>query len=163
LKTKRVAEETPPSVKAIADMLPSGTDLNAPGWREVGKKKRRCPSCGNEREEKELMEEGCLICGWPPQPKIGKNLAAWKEVSVEKSPNPLVDIFEGPDYVKIVMEGPYAKEDSIGARIDPKGQKLIVATSMRIDEIELPCAVVGDPVVSLKHGVLEVMVKKHAH
>ena len=44
--------------------FPSGTNLNARGWREVETRKIRCPGCGNEREEKEFMEKGCPICGW---------------------------------------------------------------------------------------------------
>jgi hypothetical protein len=51
--------------------FPSGTNLNAPGWREVETKKVRCPSCGNGRPEKELIEKGCALCGWtsPLKPK----------------------------------------------------------------------------------------------
>lgn len=44
--------------------FPSGTNLNAPGWRDVEKTFVRCPECGNRREEKELLEKGCPICGW---------------------------------------------------------------------------------------------------
>lgn len=44
--------------------FPSGTNLNAAGWREVDKVKADCPECGNRREEQLLLEEGCPICGW---------------------------------------------------------------------------------------------------
>jgi len=44
--------------------FPSGTDLNARGWREVEIEKVKCPGCGNERPEKELIEIGCPLCGW---------------------------------------------------------------------------------------------------
>jgi hypothetical protein len=44
--------------------FPSGTDLNAAGWREADKIKASCPECGNQREERILIEEGCPICGW---------------------------------------------------------------------------------------------------
>ena len=44
--------------------FPSGVNLNAPGWRELEVKKAKCPNCGNEREEKRLLEWGCPICGW---------------------------------------------------------------------------------------------------
>ena len=44
--------------------FPSGADLNAPGWREVEIEKVKCPGCGNERKEKELIEIGCTLCGW---------------------------------------------------------------------------------------------------
>ena len=44
--------------------FPSGTNLNAVGWREADKVKANCPECGNRREEKLLIEEGCPICGW---------------------------------------------------------------------------------------------------
>jgi len=52
--------------------FPSGTNLNAPGWKEVEIKKVRCPGCGNERPEKELIEVGCPLCGWtsPLKPKL---------------------------------------------------------------------------------------------
>ncbi|HIE31110.1 MAG TPA: gas vesicle protein [Methanosarcinales archaeon] len=44
--------------------LPSGADLNAAGWREADRVKASCPECGNRREERSLIEEGCPICGW---------------------------------------------------------------------------------------------------
>lgn len=44
--------------------FPSGTDLNAIGWREADIVKANCPDCGNRREERILIEEGCPICGW---------------------------------------------------------------------------------------------------
>jgi L-cysteine desulfidase len=44
--------------------FPSGTNLNARGWREVEVKKVKCPGCGNERPEEELIEKGCPLCGW---------------------------------------------------------------------------------------------------
>jgi len=44
--------------------FPSGTDLNAAGWREADRVKANCPECGNRREEQLLIEEGCPICGW---------------------------------------------------------------------------------------------------
>ena len=51
--------------------FPSGINLNAPKWRELEVKKAKCPNCGNEREEKRLLELGCPICGWisPLRPK----------------------------------------------------------------------------------------------
>jgi len=51
--------------------FPSGVNLNAPGWRELEVKKAKCPNCGNEREEKQLLEKGCPVCGWvsPLKPK----------------------------------------------------------------------------------------------
>ncbi|NPV63356.1 MAG: gas vesicle protein [Methanotrichaceae archaeon] len=44
--------------------LPSGTNLNAPGWREIDRPKAYCPECGNRRDEDLLKREGCPICGW---------------------------------------------------------------------------------------------------
>ena len=44
--------------------FPSGTNLNAPAWRETDKTKANCPECGNRMEERLLVEEGCPICGW---------------------------------------------------------------------------------------------------
>ena len=50
--------------------FPSGTNYNAPGWREIEVKKASCPSCGNERSEEELLEKGCPICGWTAPLKL---------------------------------------------------------------------------------------------
>lgn len=44
--------------------LPSGTNLNASGWKELARTKAYCPECGNRREEDLLIKEGCPICGW---------------------------------------------------------------------------------------------------
>lgn len=44
--------------------FPSGTNLNASGWREAEMKNVRCPGCGNEEPEKKLIEIGCPLCGW---------------------------------------------------------------------------------------------------
>jgi gas vesicle structural protein len=44
--------------------LPSGTNLNAPGWKELDKPKAYCPECQNRMDEKRLLEDGCSICGW---------------------------------------------------------------------------------------------------
>lgn len=44
--------------------FPSGTNLNAVGWRGIDKVKAICPECGNRKEERLLIEEGCHICGW---------------------------------------------------------------------------------------------------
>jgi hypothetical protein len=50
--------------------FPSGTNLNAAGWREADKTKASCPACGNRREERLLIEEGCHICGWASPMRI---------------------------------------------------------------------------------------------
>ena len=50
--------------------FPSGTNFNAPGWRDIEIKKVKCPGCGNMLAEKELMEKGCPICGWTSPLKI---------------------------------------------------------------------------------------------
>jgi hypothetical protein len=44
--------------------LPSGTNLNAPGWKDLDRPKAYCPECGNRRDEETLYHEGCPICGW---------------------------------------------------------------------------------------------------
>ena len=164
LKFKRVAEEIPPSLEVIADMLPSGTDFNAPGWRELGRKKRKCPSCGNEREEKELEEKGCLVCGWFPRPKIEKKRVEKIIVERPAEREALVDVFDGPSYIEILMDAPDVAECDIEAEIDPKSRKLVVSAPSKSyrREIDLPCSVTGEPVISFKHGTLEVKVKKYA-
>ncbi len=52
-------------------MFPSGTNLNAIGWRDADKITAICPECGNRREEQLLIEEGCHICGWMSPLRIG--------------------------------------------------------------------------------------------
>jgi len=44
--------------------LPSGTNLKAPGWKDLDKPKAYCPECGNRRDEELLLRDGCPICGW---------------------------------------------------------------------------------------------------
>jgi len=44
--------------------FPSGTNLKAPGWRDLDKKTLSCPDCGNKKDERMLLDEGCHICGW---------------------------------------------------------------------------------------------------
>ena len=41
--------------------FPSGTNLNAAGWREVDRIKAKDPEYVNRREEHLLIEDGCLI------------------------------------------------------------------------------------------------------
>ncbi len=50
--------------------FPSGTNLKAVGWGKIDQVKARCPDCGNQKEEKLLLEEGCHICGWASPIKI---------------------------------------------------------------------------------------------
>jgi len=50
--------------------FPSGTNLNAVGWREADKVKVYCPECRNRVEERLLIEEGCPICGWVSSRRI---------------------------------------------------------------------------------------------
>jgi hypothetical protein len=44
--------------------LPSGTNMNACGWKDLDRPKACCPECGNRRDEQVLLKEGCPICGW---------------------------------------------------------------------------------------------------
>ncbi len=44
--------------------FPSGTNLNAPGWKDLEKIKSGCPECGNKKDERMLLQDGCHICGW---------------------------------------------------------------------------------------------------
>lgn len=44
--------------------FPSGTNLEAPIWEKKFETYATCPECGNRRNEKLLIEEGCPICGW---------------------------------------------------------------------------------------------------
>lgn len=44
--------------------FPSGTNLNAPGWKDLENIKSGCPECGNKKDERMLLQDGCHICGW---------------------------------------------------------------------------------------------------
>jgi hypothetical protein len=44
--------------------FPSGTNLNASGWKDLDRPKACCPECGNRKDEALLLREGCPICGW---------------------------------------------------------------------------------------------------
>jgi gas vesicle structural protein len=45
--------------------FPSGTNLEAPAWREVALGKERCPGCGERFAGRaELLDTGCPACGW---------------------------------------------------------------------------------------------------
>jgi hypothetical protein len=44
--------------------LPSGTNMNAPGWKDLERPKAYCPECGNRRDEELLIKDGCPVCGW---------------------------------------------------------------------------------------------------
>lgn len=44
--------------------FPSGTKTDTPAWDKVHEAYAYCPECGNRREEKLLIEQGCPICGW---------------------------------------------------------------------------------------------------
>jgi gas vesicle structural protein len=45
--------------------FPSGTDLQAPAWREAALGKERCPGCGERFAGRaELLDTGCPACGW---------------------------------------------------------------------------------------------------
>ncbi len=50
--------------------FPSGTNLNAAAWREADMIRASCPECGNRKEERLLLEEGCHICGWVSPSRI---------------------------------------------------------------------------------------------
>jgi gas vesicle structural protein len=44
--------------------FPSGTNFDAPIWENRFETYATCPGCGNRSDEKRLIKEGCLICGW---------------------------------------------------------------------------------------------------
>jgi hypothetical protein len=43
--------------------FPSGTNLDAPGWRELTAM-HACPECGEHVDREELLKVGCPWCGW---------------------------------------------------------------------------------------------------
>lgn len=44
--------------------FPSGTNLEARGWREAAKDKERCPQCSKVVEKEQLLNDQCPWCGW---------------------------------------------------------------------------------------------------
>jgi gas vesicle structural protein len=45
--------------------FPSGTNLEAPAWREAALGRERCPGCGERFVGRaELLDTGCPACGW---------------------------------------------------------------------------------------------------
>ncbi len=45
--------------------FPSGTNLETAAWREAALTKERCPGCGERLTGRaELLDSGCLACGW---------------------------------------------------------------------------------------------------
>ena len=160
LKSNKTLSKAPYYLDVIADILPSGVDLNAPGWRELREKKRECPSCGNKREEKELMEKGCFICGWLPEPKLEKEVNLLRPTEREE----LVDVFDGPSYIEVVMDAPDIAEGDVEAQVDPERRKLVVSAHSKSyrREIDLPCPITGEPVISSKHSTLKIRMKKYA-
>ncbi len=51
--------------------FPLGTNLNAPGWKNIGKM-AYCPNCGKQTSKEELFGESCPYCGWTNPLKFGK-------------------------------------------------------------------------------------------
>jgi hypothetical protein len=64
--------------------FPSGTNLNAPAWGKISETYVICPECGNRREEKLLINEGCPVCGWE-SPFKKKNVPVLKLKDPDKS------------------------------------------------------------------------------
>jgi len=44
--------------------FPSGTNLEAEGFREAQTPRETCPSCGKRVEKEQLLYVGCPWCGW---------------------------------------------------------------------------------------------------
>ncbi len=55
--------------------FPAGTNFKAPGWQDAKMLKAACPECGNRKDEKLLLDEGCHICGWMPSKKSLSSMA----------------------------------------------------------------------------------------
>jgi Gas vesicle protein. len=64
--------------------FPSGTNLNAPAWGKISETYAICPECGNRREERLLINEGCPVCGWE-SPLKKKNIPVLKLKDPDKS------------------------------------------------------------------------------
>jgi L-cysteine desulfidase len=55
--------------------FPSGTNMETIAWKEAAKGKEECPQCGKKALTEELLNEGCLWCGWQSA-KVKKKLTA---------------------------------------------------------------------------------------
>ncbi len=64
--------------------FPSGTNFNTPAWEKRFETYANCPECGNRREERLLIDEGCPVCGWE-SPLKKKNIPALKSKNLDKS------------------------------------------------------------------------------
>lgn len=89
-----------------------------------------------------------------------------KKVSLEEQ-EPLLDIFDEGEYVRIVASLPGAKEKNIN--VGMMEDKLIISTDVldnghllqkNYKEVSLPCPVKGKIKSSYKNGILEVRLKK---
>jgi hypothetical protein len=66
--------------------FPSGTNLKAPAWEKISETYANCPECGNRREERLLIDEGCPVCGWE-SPLKKKSVPALSQNDSDKSDN----------------------------------------------------------------------------
>ena len=75
---------------------------------------------------------------------------------------PLVDIFDEKDHLRVVAELPGVEEHDIKTEI--KGSALRISAESKDRKydkrVELPAAVMGELATSFKHGVLEIKLKK---
>jgi len=76
---------------------------------------------------------------------------------------PLADVFDEPDCLRIVAELPGVAERDIKTSFDPKSHSLVIIAPNHgyYKEVDLPSQATGEVVTSYKHGVFEVRVGKH--
>lgn len=68
--------------------FPSGTKIDTPAWKKVHETYAYCPECGNRREEKLLIEQGCPICGWKsPLSKKKESLIPANYIEIDQDGN----------------------------------------------------------------------------
>jgi len=79
--------------------------------------------------------------------------------SEPKSPEPLIDLFESEDGIRVVAMFPDANnlED---LEITLEEEKIVLSTDKQEEELDLPCPVKEKPEVRFKNGIFDIHLKK---
>ncbi|MDI6903648.1 MAG: hypothetical protein QMC77_07935 [Methanocellales archaeon] len=117
----------------------------------------RCPSCHHIIEEERLLGEGCPMCGWVSP--LRKGDFADQRTSVGER-EPLIDIFDGKDWMRVVAELPGVDEEDIKLNIENHALTISIPNHRYYREVDLPCSVSDDVITTYMNGILEIKLKK---